>query len=61
DAAVPHLDGRLQPTLDVEEHPWTVRMMADRLEQQLPIDAVERLLDRLPTTALIISTTIPIR
>jgi hypothetical protein len=36
-------------------------MMANCLEQKLPIDAVERLLDRLPTTALIISTTIPIR
>jgi hypothetical protein len=56
-----HLHGRLQPALDVEEHPRTVRVMTDRLEQKLPIDAVERLLDRLPTTALIISTAIPIR
>src|SRR5215467_7946730 len=41
DAAVLHLHRRLQPALDVEPHPHAVRMMTDRLEQQLPIDTVE--------------------
>src|SRR5215467_8506418 len=41
DAAVLHLHRRLQPALDVEQHPRAVRMMTDRLEQQLPIDTVE--------------------
>jgi hypothetical protein len=34
-------DGHLQPTLDVEQHQWAIRMVADSLEQQLPIDVVE--------------------
>src|ERR1700693_3648105 len=41
DAAVLHLHRRLQPALDIEQYPRTVRMTTDRLEQQLPIDAVE--------------------
>src|SRR6202008_4942914 len=41
DAAVLHLHRRLQPAFDVEQHPRAVRVMADRLEQQLPIDTVE--------------------
>src|SRR5215472_6441916 len=41
DAAVLHLHRRLQPALAVEQHPRAVRMMTDRLEQQLPIDTVE--------------------
>src|ERR1700751_2623561 len=41
DAAVLHLHRRPQPALDVEPHPRAVRMMTDRLEQQLPIDTVE--------------------
>src|SRR5499433_4336192 len=41
DAAVLHLHRRLQPALDVEQHPRAVRMMTNRLEQQLPIDTVE--------------------
>src|SRR5580700_3523832 len=41
DTAVLHLHRRLQPALDVEQHPRAVRMMTDRLEQQLPIDTVE--------------------
>ena len=41
DTAVLHLHRSLQPALDVEQHPRTVRMMPDRLEQPLPIDAVE--------------------
>src|SRR5262249_4570503 len=45
DAAVLHLYRRLQPSLDVEQEPRTVRMMADCLEQKLPIDAVEEALN----------------
>src|ERR1700719_4533690 len=41
DTAVLHLHRSLQPALDVEQHPPTVRMMPDRLKQPLPIDAVE--------------------
>src|SRR6516165_4128761 len=41
DAAILHLHRRLQPAIDVEQHPWAVRMMADRFEQQLPVDTVE--------------------
>src|SRR5215472_14352392 len=41
DAAVLHLHRRLQPALEVEQHPCAVRMMTDCLEQQLPIDTVE--------------------
>ncbi len=35
--------------------------MFDKPEDPIMIETPERLLDRLPTTALIISTTIPIR
>src|SRR6266446_8899475 len=45
DAAILHLHRSLQPALDVEQHPWTVRMMTDGLEQKLPIDAIEEALD----------------
>jgi site-specific DNA recombinase len=41
-APVLHLGRSLQPALDIEEHPSTARMFADRFEQQLPVDAVER-------------------
>ena len=41
DIAVLHLHWGLQPALDVEQHPPTVGMMPDRLEQPFPIDAVE--------------------
>src|SRR5215813_2309245 len=41
DAAVLHLHRRLQPALDVEQYPRAIRMTPDRLEHQLPIDAVE--------------------
>src|SRR6202022_1746669 len=40
-AAVLHLHRRLQPAFDIEQHPRAVRMLTDRLEHQLPIDAVE--------------------
>src|SRR2546426_439632 len=40
-ATILHLHRSLQPALDVEQHPPTVRMTTDCLEQQLPIDAVE--------------------
>ena len=45
DAAVLHLHRSLQPALDVEQHPRTVRMTTNRLEHQLPINAVEETLD----------------
>src|SRR5918993_435194 len=45
DAPILHLDRSLQPALDVKQHPRAVRMVTDRLEQQLPIDAVEVTLD----------------
>ena len=45
ETAVLHLHRRLQPALDVEQRPRTVRMMTDGLEQELPIDAVEEPLD----------------
>src|ERR1700704_284215 len=45
DAAILHLHGSLQPALDIEQHPQTVRVMTNRLEQKLPIDAVEEALD----------------
>ena len=45
DVAVLHLHRRLQPALDVQQHPRTVRMMTDGLEQKLPIDAIEEALD----------------
>src|SRR5260370_27128082 len=41
DAAILHLYRSLQPALNVEQHPRTVRMPTDRPEHQLPIDAVE--------------------
>src|SRR5262245_51313019 len=41
DAAILHLRRSLQPAFDVEQHPGTVRMMTNGLEQKLPIDAVE--------------------
>ena len=45
DTAVLHLHRRLQPALDVEQHPRRVRMLTDGLEQKLPVDAVEEPLD----------------
>src|SRR5947208_4487663 len=44
DVAVLHLHRRLQPALDVQQHPWTVSMMTDGLEPKLPIDATEEAL-----------------
>src|ERR1700693_6086444 len=37
----PHLHRGLQPALNVQQHPRTVCMMTNRLEHQLPINAVE--------------------
>jgi site-specific DNA recombinase len=45
DTTILHLDRSPQPALNVEKHPRAVRMMTNRLEQQLPIDAVEVALD----------------
>ncbi len=47
--SIRHLHGRPQPSLDIEERPPTVRMLADRPHHQVSVDAVERLIDRLPT------------
>src|SRR5215469_14212586 len=41
DTALLHLHRCLQPALDIEQHPWTIRMVTDRPEHQLPVDAVE--------------------
>src|SRR5713226_10375761 len=41
DVAIFQLDRGLQPAFDVEQHPRAVRMMTDRREHQLPINAVE--------------------
>ena len=53
DAAGLHLHRRLQPTLNIKQYPWAIRMLTDRLEEQLPVDAVERRHDRLPITKTI--------
>ena len=45
DAAILQLHRRLQPTLDVEQLPRTVRVFTHGLEQQAPIDRVEEALD----------------
>jgi site-specific DNA recombinase len=50
DTAILHLHGRPQPALDVKQHPWAVGMPPNRLEHQLPVDAVERRHARLPIT-----------
>ena len=36
DAAVLHLHRRLQPALDVEQHPWTIRMTTDCFASATP-------------------------
>src|SRR6476661_3678005 len=36
-----HMLGSLQPALDIEQDPRTARMMTNRPEHQLPINAVE--------------------
>src|SRR5215475_15791583 len=41
DATILHLHWRLQPAFDVEQHPAAIRMLANRLEHQLPIKTVE--------------------
>src|SRR5208282_658202 len=41
DAAIFQLNRSLQPALDVEQNPRTVRMITNCLEHQLPINAVE--------------------
>src|SRR5215831_2599436 len=52
DAAILHLHRRLQPAFDVEQNPSAIRMLADRLEHQLPINTVEGRYDRLPTSCM---------
>src|SRR4030095_13797375 len=41
DLPILHLYRGLQPALNIEEHPRTVRVLTDRFEEQLPIDAIE--------------------
>src|SRR5215469_6102560 len=41
DAAVLHFDGSFEPALNIEKHPRAIRMVANCLEQQRPIDAVK--------------------
>jgi hypothetical protein len=50
-----------QPFGDQPDHSPVANPMLDEADQPILVNLVERLLDRLPTTALIISTTIPIR
>ena len=45
EASIRHLHGRLQPSFDVEKHPRTVRVFADRTHQQVYVDAIEEVLD----------------
>src|SRR5215469_8196541 len=52
---------RPQPSFDVEQRPSALHVLSDSTQQEFVVNIIERLLDRLPTTALIISTTIPIR
>ena len=54
-------DTRFQPAPDQADQARITDSMFDKPEDPIMIETPERLLDRLPTTALIISTTIPIR
>jgi hypothetical protein len=45
EAPILHLYGCLQPTFDVQKHPWAIRVFADRAHQQLGIDLIEEALD----------------
>jgi site-specific DNA recombinase len=45
DAPVRHPLGRFQPSIDVQKHPRTIRMFADRTHKQIGINAVEKGLD----------------
>ncbi|WP_430649665.1 hypothetical protein [Bradyrhizobium retamae] len=54
-------NARLKPFLDQADDAFVADPMLNEAGQPGLADPIERLLDRLPTTALIISTTIPIR
>ena len=41
EAAIRHLNGRSQPSVEVKQHPRTVRMLAHRPHQQFPVDFIE--------------------
>jgi site-specific DNA recombinase len=45
EAPILHLYGCLQPTFNVQKHPWAIRVFADRAHQQLGIDLIEEALD----------------
>src|SRR5690349_22805108 len=42
EATIGHLHGCFQPSLDVQQHPRTVRMLADCSHKQICLDTVER-------------------
>src|SRR4051794_23077149 len=42
EATIRHLHGGFQPSLDVQQHPWTVRMFTDCPHQQSRLDTVKR-------------------
>jgi hypothetical protein len=54
-------DARLEPFTDQTDDALVADAVLQEADQPVMVDAAKRLLDRLPTTALIISTTIPIR
>src|SRR5690242_11089211 len=45
EATIGHLHGCFQPSLDVQQHPRTVRMLADCPHKQICLDTVEKGLD----------------
>jgi hypothetical protein len=49
ETAILHLDGCLEPSLNIKQRPRAVGMFTDRPHQQIVLDAVERILDTLPT------------
>ena len=54
-------NARFQPAPDQTDQAWITDSMRDKLEHPIMIETPERLLDRLPTTAVIISMAIPIK
>ena len=60
DHAIVH-DPAVQVRPDQPDGPGVSDPFLKAVDEDVVIDPVKRLLDRLPTTALIISTTIPIR
>jgi hypothetical protein len=44
------LHGRFQPPLNVQKHPFAIRLLPHRPQQQIMIDTVEGNYDILPTS-----------